>query len=148
MDKNSGGVNKIHNKSYFSNIAVTDITDLTYRENCTNVNLDNFKQILKLELQYHDKEYVLKAVQEISKIEGVESVTPDYIGEFGATANDTDYSKQWGLGSINIESAWDITTGSKDVRVGIIDSGIAQHSDLNANLAIGRSFVDDDSSTI
>ena len=32
MDKDIGGVNKIHNKSYFGNIAVADITDLTLSE--------------------------------------------------------------------------------------------------------------------
>lgn len=147
MDKDVGGVNKIHDKSYFGDIAVTAITDLTYRENVANVDLDRFKQILKLELQYHDKNYVQQAVEEISKLKGVEAVTPNYFGEFCATANDTDYSRQWGLQDINIESAWDITTGSKAIRVGVIDTGIAPHPDLIDNLASGWNFVDNNSNT-
>lgn len=151
MDKNVGGVNKIHNKSYFGNIAVTDVTDLTYRKNVANVDLDNFKQILKLELKYHDKNYVLQAVEKISKIKGVETVSPNYFGEFCATANDSLYDLQWGLkghyGSIDIEPAWDITSGSKAVRVGVIDTGIAQHPDLIDNLAPGWNFVDNNSDT-
>ena len=147
MDKAVGGVNKIHNKSYFGDIAVTSVEDLTYRENVANVDLDRFKQILKLELQYHDKSYVLKAVEKISRINGVEAVTPNYFGEFCATANDPSYSKQWGLADINIESAWDITTGSKAIRVGVIDTGIARHHDLIDNLAQGKNFVDNNFST-
>ena len=150
MEKDVGGVNKIHDKSYFGNIAVTAVTDLTYRENVANVDLDRFKQILKLELQYHDKSYVLQAVEEIGKLKGVEMVTPNYFGEFCATANDAFYSSQWGLNEvngINIEPAWDITTGSKTIRVGVIDSGISRHPDLNDNRAIGKSFVSGDIGT-
>lgn len=150
LDEDFGGVNKIHQKSYFGNIAVTNIVDLTYRENITNVDFDSFRQILKLELQFHDKKYVLQAIDEISKLKGVENVTPNYYGEFGAVATDPSYNQQWGLNGangINVESAWNITSGSKDVRVGVIDTGIALHPDLNYNLATGRSFTVGDVST-
>ena len=151
MDKDVGGVNKIHDKSYFKNIAVTAVTDLTYRENTSNVDFNRFKQILKLELKYHDKNYVLQAVEKIGKLKGVEAVTPNYYGEFCATANDALYDSQWGLkeedGGIDIEHAWDITTGSKAIRVGVIDTGIAQNPDLIDNLATGWNFDDNNTDT-
>lgn len=146
MNKDVGGVNKIHKKNFFGDIAIKEITDLTYRENGANVDLNSFSQTLKLELKYNDKNYVLEVVEKISKLKGVESVAPNYIGEFCATANDSSYNNQWGLNGtngINVEPAWDITTGSKKVRVGVIDTGITQHTDLNANLTIGRGFLND-----
>ena len=42
---------------------------------------------------------------------------------------------------IRAREAWDFTTGLSNVRVGIIDSGIADHVDLNANLVAGRDFT-------
>ncbi|MCL2761952.1 MAG: S8 family serine peptidase [Treponema sp.] len=42
---------------------------------------------------------------------------------------------------IQAPDAWDITIGSREVRVGIIDSGIAHHPDLMENLVNGLDFV-------
>lgn len=57
---------------------------------------------------------------------------------------------QWGLiddFGIQAESAWEITTGNSNIRVGIIDSGVADHPDLNANLVTGWDFVNDNAIT-
>ena len=56
----------------------------------------------------------------------------------------------WGLfgdNGINAKNAWGVTTGSKDIRVGVIDSGIANHEDLNANVAEGHDFFNDNTTT-
>jgi hypothetical protein len=50
------------------------------------------------------------------------------IGTYTQSPNDNSYSNQWYLNQangahINIESAWDITTGNPDVLVGVLDSG-------------------------
>jgi len=53
------------------------------------------------------------------------------------------YSDQWALNStygINVQGAWDITRGSSSVRVGVIDTGIASHTDLNSNVTTGKDF--------
>lgn len=50
----------------------------------------------------------------------------------------------WGLNStfgINVPGALEVTQGSRDVVVGIIDTGITSHSDLNANVITGYDFV-------
>lgn len=48
------------------------------------------------------------------------------------TPDDPLYSSQWHLPIINASSAWDITTGSPEAMIGIIDDGVEMaHPDLN-----------------
>ena len=65
----------------------------------------------------------------------VEIAEPNYYRELCVKPNDPGYYEQWALQTINAEQAWDITKGSKDVVVGIIDTGIdGTHPDLVDNL--------------
>ncbi len=80
----------------------------------------------------------------------VEYVEPNYIYQLAAIPNDTQFTSLWGLRNtgqtvnetggiadidIDAPEAWDITTGSSNVIIGVIDSGIAyDHSDLAANM--------------
>ncbi|MDR0221786.1 MAG: S8 family serine peptidase, partial [Lachnospiraceae bacterium] len=65
----------------------------------------------------------------------VEYAEPDYYMQLYETPNDPDLGQQWALAKIRAAQAWDITTGSKDVVVGIIDTGInGTHPDLVNNL--------------
>ena len=67
----------------------------------------------------------------------VEIAEPDYFYEFTATPNDPMFNAQYALERINAAEAWDITTGSSQVVVGVIDSGInGTHPDLIDNLWI------------
>jgi len=109
-----------------------------------------YQAIYLITLPTHDKDKVWEAIQILEKIEGVESATPNYYLPADIVPNDTEYSSQWGLhGTHGIQApqAWDISTGSANIRVGIIDSGIASHPDLNANLATGYDFVLNNSNT-
>lgn len=64
--------------------------------------------------------------------------------------DDTNYNLQWGIGFINLPSVWDFTTGSDEIKVGVLDSGIDySHEDLNDN--VNQSLYlncTDDTSTI
>ncbi len=52
--------------------------------------------------------------------------------------NDTYYPEMWGLKKIEMEKAWNLTKGSNDVRVAVVDSGVDYgHEDF-----VGRTFVD------
>lgn len=62
-------------------------------------------------------------------------------------ANDPLIGSQWGLERVGAPSAWDVTTGSDDVLVAVVDTGVDDdHADLAANVVPGWDFVDDDAS--
>lgn len=107
-----------------------------------------FHQMVEIKLNTKSKQNVLDVIRELEKRDDVLVAEPNYIIELDSssiTPNDTYVNKQWAIDKINLPSAWGITTGSKSVNVGIIDSGIkAAHSDLNANVdsTLSKSFID------
>ncbi len=73
----------------------------------------------------------------------------NYIPQLQTTPNDPDYSRQWGYESISAPSAWDHTTGSRSVIIGIVDSGIEQsHPDIPSGVIGGPDYMDGQSSFI
>lgn len=76
---------------------------------------------------------------------------------FAQTPNDPKYNEQWYLNVIHAPAAWDITTGSSDVIVAVLDTGLdITHEDIAENLWVntkeiadnkkdddGNGFVDD-----
>lgn len=60
-----------------------------------------------------------------------ELVKYNVIGEIGVSSNDTGASNQWHLGAINMFSTWNITTGSPNIKVAVIDNGFdCTHEDI------------------
>jgi serine protease len=63
------------------------------------------------------------------------------------TPNDPLYNQQWhyfeATGGLNLPTAWDLTTGSANIRVGVIDTGFRPHTDLAANLVGGYDMISD-----
>lgn len=98
-----------------------------------SINLDNYRQILCLELQENSKENVLNVIKQLEKRNDLQCVSPDYIMHIcSTTPNDSLYGDQEDIFElINLPDAWDETTGSSLVTVGVIDTGIyAAHDDL------------------
>lgn len=77
---------------------------------------------------------------------GVIYAEPNYISHaFDLVPNDPSYSKQWAHPKIQSPGAWGITTGSSDIVIAVIDSGIdASHPDLAGKIVAGIDYVDDD----
>lgn len=146
-------INKMHNAKYFKGIEIESITDLTKREYNFKSKNNDFKQILQIHLKEKEKENVLNAISYLENLDGVYSAEPNYIFENTVDPDDPNYidNKLWGLNGtngINVENAWNFTTGNNTIRVGIIDTGISNHVDLNANLVSGRdTFNDNDITT-
>ena len=58
--------------------------------------------------------------------------------------NDPEYSNQWHYyenWGINAPAAWDITTGSSNIVVAVIDTGITNHADLAGRTVPGYDFI-------
>ncbi|GAA2515933.1 S8 family serine peptidase [Pilimelia columellifera] len=61
------------------------------------------------------------------------------------TANDHFRSQQWALDRIAVPGAWQRTTGSAEVTVAVIDTGVSAHPDLPVGrIVAGHDFVNDD----
>ncbi|MCK5000404.1 MAG: peptidase S8 [Anaerohalosphaera sp.] len=69
----------------------------------------------------------------------VEYAEVNYIAKKCSTPNDPYYSLQWNLKSptagINIEPAWNITTGSSNTIIAVIDTGVAYEDFRNYSIA-------------
>ncbi len=75
---------------------------------------------------------------------GVARVEYDYVLQPSLRPNDTRYAEQWAMtdadAGLRAEAAWDLSTGSGAV-IGVLDTGIARHADLAANVAPGYDFI-------
>ncbi len=127
----------------FASIGCTSIEALT-----NNITSNSLCRIIKLTIQSNSKESVLAAIEQLEQRSDIYSAEPNYIESVSLAPNDPGYTdgNQWAINKISLPSAWNITTGSAAVRVGVIDTGIDNsHPDLvnrvNANLS--RSFSRD-----
>lgn len=92
------------------------------------------------------------AIARYSKLEGVDYAQPNFYYRLLLTPNDPSFTAtgMYGLGRIAAPSAWDLTTGSSNVVVADIDTGMLYtHQDLAANAwintaEIAANNIDDD----
>ena len=70
-----------------------------------------------------------------SSLPGVKLAEPDIIIQVNLTPNDTMYSSLYGMQKISAPTAWDVSTGSGNFVVAVIDTGADYtHPDLAANM--------------
>jgi len=73
----------------------------------------------------------------------VQYAEPNGIYSILQIPNDPFHGQDWGLNYTNVETAWDITTGSSEIIVAVIDTGVdLDHFDLVSNLIPGRNFLE------
>ncbi|UOF13709.1 S8 family serine peptidase [Lysobacter capsici] len=86
-------------------------------------------------------------MRQLAADQSVESVSNDILMVPYFTPNDTNFSQQFGFGTgtggIRATTAWDVTKGEGTV-VAVIDTGITNHSDLNANVIAGYDMISGD----
>lgn len=84
-------------------------------------------------------------MRQIGADPSVEYVEIDQVNQAQIVPDDPRYSEQWGLSGapgIRANQAWDVTSGSGTV-VAVLDTGIVDHSDLDANVLPGYDFIAD-----
>jgi thermitase len=104
-------------------------------------------------LQIKETTKIIDAVEYLSKQDFTEDASPIVTTHAFLSTNDQYYNNQWGLPKIEAPSAWDITTGSSNVTIGILDSGIPMlnnslsHPDLqnSTRIILGNDYINEGS---
>lgn len=142
----------------FSELGCTKVEDLTY--NATKavrdelaakangnilkpedenpfVNTENYKRVLSLDLNKKSKENVLHTANRLLARNDVYYAGPDYVLTAQSTIpDDPFYPSEWAMPDIGLPQCWDFTTGSPEVIVGVLDTGIdSSHADLSGAIA-------------
>jgi subtilisin family serine protease len=124
-----------------STAAVADIEQAADTDHSERVGRDD-----KLRLIRSRSKNVESLLRALGTRPDVEYVEPNYIIHVDATPSDPSFSSLWGLNNtgqigglpgadIEAPAAWDLTTGSASVAVGVLDSGIDyNHPDLSPNV--------------
>jgi subtilisin family serine protease len=102
-----------------------------------------------LKINYSSEKDALQIANELYETGLFEYAEPDLLLFINYETNDIYFSNQWGLNNtgqyggtngidIKATQAWNITTGSSNVKIAILDSGVdLLHSDLTSNLLPG-----------
>ena len=97
-----------------------------------------------------------EAIKRLQNHAAIEYVEPDYRVSIASVPNDPDFSSLWGLhnegqtggvadADIDAVEAWSISTGSREVVVGVIDTGVDySHEDLADNAWINPGEIPGD----
>lgn len=130
--------------TFYNNIIKAENEEKAYsnasiNDEFSNEKVNNYRCMMTLELEEKTKENVLKTIEELEKREDIYYVGPDYVVKATSTQPNDEYYNvsqiasdyQWGSDQIDLPSAWDETTGSDKVLVGVLDTGIdGTHPDL------------------
>lgn len=84
--------------------------------------------------------------RQLAALPGVLFAEPNYLVQPAVTIpDDTRWGDQYGPGNVQATEAWDLTTGSSNVVIAIVDSGIdSGHPEFSGRLLRGYDFVEGD----
>jgi len=141
--------------SFFGDLETTQIENISLIHSekalqAIKLRGSKYHAIYKLTLPTHDKANILKNIEILKQIDGILHATPDHYYTPAIVPNDEYFEFMWGLDSphgIKAPQAWDLATGSQNIRVGVMDTGIASHPDLDANLTTGWDFVNNNATS-
>lgn len=115
-----------------------------YRKALLGERANTYRYITQLNSASYSKLQTLKVLDQMRANADVEYAEPNYRRKPMRVPNDPGYAFQWHYPQINLPQAWDITTGSSSVIVGVIDTGVwLDHEDLSGKLIAGYDFISD-----
>jgi len=116
-----------------------------------DANVPDLSRIYKIQLELESGYSPEEAVAAYNNDPQVEYAQLNHIVSINLTPNDPLYSQQWALPKIDAPVAWDISIGSSEVIVAVLDTGVDyNHRDLDNNMWVneaelnGTPGVDDD----
>lgn len=74
---------------------------------------------------------------------GVRFIEANRVATAQRVPNDPSWTQQWHYRAMGLPAAWDVSTGSSDVVVAVLDTGISNHPDLVGNLLPGIDLISD-----
>ncbi len=164
-DRSTGAValEQVPEFQQLRSVMVTGMRPLIARDEVDELSRDTGTDRYYL-LETEPTSDVESLLSELSALSSVVDAWPDYRRYIARTPTDSYYSQQWAhhntgqarsysgsyVGTtdcdIDTDQAWDITTGSTDVIIAILDTGIdSNHPDLQAKLVSGYDFANGDS---
>lgn len=136
-----------------SGTSKNEVEELAQRTGCAIFQRENFgDDIFFLKVDKSSDLSVLQLASAFYETDLFEFTSPDFYTFDAFQSQDTYFSKQWNLKNtgqystsrfdINIEPAWEITEGSSDVVVAVLDNGVSlTHPDLAENILYGYDCV-------
>ncbi|MCL5736610.1 MAG: S8 family serine peptidase [Actinobacteria bacterium] len=81
---------------------------------------------------------------ELNRDPEVEYAQPNYIYRLCREPNDPDFADQYAHQLIQMQDAWEISTGSHDIIIAVLDTGVdVNHPDLKDNIWINKGEIPD-----
>ena len=100
---------------------------------------DGAGDIILIYLKSKEPAAVADAIETLSANPHVVYAEPDYLEELHLIPNDPLYRQLWGMQKIEAPLAWNYSTGSGEVAVGVIDTGIDyHHPDIRKNMWVSQ----------
>lgn len=127
-----------------------------YRLDCQAISADKYHQLSNSETnpllnngrlpdELREKLETLLKIKTLRQRDDMKHVEPNYFRKLYSVPNDSYYDIQWNYPLIRLPEAWEFTTGSTDVIVAVIDTGILMgHPDLMGHIRPnGYDFISD-----